>query len=86
MGRFTEKVNTSPKQKKLKKALEELGHTNVEVWWENLESVMEMCGPEGGYFFCSDQDTFEPIGYSFNEAMEYIRTESYLKVNKEVPK
>jgi len=73
MGRYSEKVNNSLKQKKIKKILEEYGHTNVEVWWDNLESATEMCGMGGGYSFSSDQETLEPIGYSFNEAIEYIK-------------
>jgi hypothetical protein len=74
MGYWVDKVNASPKQKKIKKALEELGHTNVEVWWEQLESAMEMCGPGGGYAFHSDQESMEPLGYSFEEAMEKLCT------------
>lgn len=72
MGRFSEKVNTSPKQKKIKQRLEELGNTAVEVWWEPLEAACEMCGNGGGFFFSSEEFTLEPIGYSFDEAMEYI--------------
>lgn len=78
MGRHFEKVNNTPKQKKIKKRLEELGNTDVEVWWEKLESACEMCGMGGGYFFSSEEYCLEPIGYSFDEAMEYI--ENY-KVN-----
>lgn len=44
MGRYYDKVNSSPKAKKIKKRLEELGNTDVEVWWEQLESACEMCG------------------------------------------
>ena len=80
MGQYSEKINTSPKQKKIKKALEEKGHTNVEVWWECLESACEMCGMGGGYFFHSDQEELEPIGYSFNEAIEAIEEWSWLDV------
>ena len=80
MGEYAEKVNTSPKQKKIKKALESLGHTNVEVWWENIGTAVEMCGPDGGYFFHSDQECLEPLGYSFNEAMEAIEKWTWLKV------
>ena len=75
MGRYFDKVNTSSKAKKIKKKLEELGNTDVEVWWEPIESAMEMCGNGGGYFFSSEEYTLEPIGYSFDEAMEII--ESY---------
>lgn len=83
MGQYFEKVNTSPKQKKLKKALEDIGHTNVEVWWENLGAAMEMCGPEGGYLFCSDQEDICPLGYSFNEALETINSSEWLKVKED---
>ena len=31
-----------------------------------------MGGYEGGYLFCSDVCTCEPLGYSFNEAWEYL--------------
>ena len=72
MGRYSVKVNTSPKQKKIRKRLEELGNTDVEVWWEQLESACEMCGLGGGFFFSSEEFTLEPIGYSFEEAMEAI--------------
>lgn len=71
-GRYSEKVNTSPNQKKLKKRLEELGHTNVEVWWETVRGSLEMSGAEGGVFFSSDQCELEPVGYSYEEAFEYI--------------
>lgn len=80
MGEYAEKVNVSPKQKKIKKALEAKGHTGVEVWWEQLGSAMEMSGPEGGYFFHSDQNDHEPLGYSLNEAMEAIEKWKWLHV------
>ena len=83
MGKYAEKINTSPKQKNLKKALEGIGHTNVEVWWDKLESAMEMCGMGGGYMFCSDQEEIYPIGYSFNTAMEFIINADYLKIIEE---
>lgn len=81
MGKYTEKVNSTPKQKKLKRALEELGHTNVEVWWEKLSPAMEMCGMGGGYMFSSDQEEIHPIGYSFSEAISFISNASYLKIS-----
>lgn len=79
MGRYCEKVNTSPKQKKIKKKLEELGHANVEVWWEQLESANEMCGMGGGYFFCSDQEDLNPIGYSFEDVMDTIENSGWIE-------
>ena len=82
MGKYAEKVNTSPNQKKIKKALEEIGHTNVEVWWDKLQSAMEMCGMGGGYMFCSDQEEIYPIGYSFDSAMEFITNANYLKLKR----
>jgi hypothetical protein len=83
MGKYADKVNTSPNQKKLKAALETKGHTNVEVWWEPLEPGCEMGGPFGGYFFCSDQNPCqEPIGYSFSDAMEAIKEWPWLDVRE----
>ena len=70
-GKYT--PNKSPKCKKLKMKLEENGHTNVFVWYESLGTNVEMCGCSGGYMYCSDQRSIEPIGYSFNEAMELIK-------------
>jgi hypothetical protein len=80
MGRYSDKINTSPKQKKIKKALEEIGHTNIEVWWENLGAAVEMCGMSGGYFFHSDQEEHYPLGLSFDEVIELISRASWLKV------
>ncbi|BBF41990.1 hypothetical protein lbkm_0671 [Lachnospiraceae bacterium KM106-2] len=71
-GKYYSRVNVSQKQKKIKKRLEELGNTDVEVWWEKLEHAVEMGGMGGGFFFCSNEYSLEPIGYSFDEAMEYI--------------
>jgi len=71
-GKYSEHVNESRNQIKLKKKLEELGHTNVEVWWEAVKGGYEMGGYEGGYLFCSDVCTCEPLGYSFDEAWEYL--------------
>lgn len=88
MGTYTDKkINNTPKAKKLKNKLEELGHQNVEVWWENISRGSEMSGYEGGWFFCSqiiEKDTedtyFEPLGYNFEEAMEYI--ENYCDIRE----
>lgn len=82
MGEYAEKVNTSPRQKKIKAALEEIGHTNVEVWWEQLGPAAIMCGPDGGYFFHSDQMDLEPIGYSLAEALECIESSPWLNVKE----
>lgn len=71
-GKYSEHVNESRNQIKLKKKLEELGHTNVEVWWENISGSYEMGGYDGGFFFCSDVCSYEPLGYSFNEAWELL--------------
>lgn len=68
MGRMFPKVNTSRNQLKIKKRLEELGHTNVEVWWEPVK----MCGLDGGFFFSSEECILEPLGYSFDEAIAYV--------------
>lgn len=83
MGKYKEKVNNTPKQKKIKKKLEELGHTNVEVWWEQLESANEMCGMGGGYLFCSCQEDINPIGYSLEDAMDTIENSSWLDVRED---
>jgi len=80
LGKYFEKVNASPKQKIIKKALEALGHTNVEVWWEPLMPAIEMGGMGGGFFFTSDQEMLEPLGYSFKEVMEAIDEWDWLKV------
>lgn len=80
MGKYAEKINASPNQKKIKKALEVIGHTNVEVWWDKLEPAVEMCGIGGGYMFSSDQEEIYSIGYSFNRAMEFISNADYLRV------
>ena len=79
MGRYFERVNTSPKQKKIKKRLEELGNTDVEVWWEPLSAACEMGGRGGGFMFSSSEYELELIGYSFEEAMEII--EDYAVTN-----
>lgn len=71
-GTYFEKVNTSRNALKLKKKLEGLGHTNVEVWYEPVRGGCEMCGYDGGVFFHSDQSELEPVGYSYEEASEYI--------------
>lgn len=72
IGRMYPKVNTSRNQLKLKRRLEELGHTKVEVWWEPVRNGPEMCGPEGGFFFSSEENILEPLGYSFEEAIECV--------------
>lgn len=79
-GIYSKKVNTSRNQLKLKKKLEELGHTNVEVWWEPVSSGGEMCGYEGGVFFHSDQNEIEPLGYSYEEANDYIDNTNFFNV------
>lgn len=77
MGKYTEKkVNNTPKAKKIKKYLENLGHTNVEVWYETIKKGCEMSGYEGGWAFCSgieDEEYFDPcLGYNIEEALESI--------------
>ena len=80
MGKYTnKKVNNTPKAKKIKKRLEELGHKNVEVWYEPIRSGVEMSGYEGGWAFCSDncdddyESYFDPcLGYNFEEALEAV--------------
>jgi hypothetical protein len=75
------KTNNTPKAKKIKKKLEELGHTDVHVWYEQLEPGHIMAGPTGGYCFTSDQWSYDGLGYSFNEAMEMLSDGNYYKVN-----
>lgn len=77
MAKYTDKkVNNTPKARKLKKKLEELGHKNVEVWYETVRTGCEMSGYEGGWSFCSsneDEEHFDPcLGYNFEEALETI--------------
>lgn len=77
MGKYTDKkVNNTPKAKKIKKYLENLGHTNVEVWYEPIRKGCEMGGYEGGWAFCSgneEEEYFEPcLGYNIEEALENI--------------
>lgn len=78
MGKYTNnKVNNTPKAKKIKKRLEELGHINVEVWYETVRNGCEMSGYEGGWVFCSgneeDEEYFDPcLGYNVEEALESI--------------
>jgi hypothetical protein len=64
----------SPRSRKLKVALERLGHTNVTVRWEPIGPALEMCGHSGGYFFESDQATgVNPLGISLDEAMHWVK-------------
>lgn len=71
-GRYFYKVNESRNQLKLKRKLEELGHTNVEVWYEPVRRGPEMCGPEGGVFFCSEQEMLMPLGYNYEQARQFV--------------
>lgn len=81
MGRYTDKkVNNTVKANYIRRQLEDLGHQNVEVWWETIRRGCEMGGYEGGWFFCSSIETedtsddyFEPLGYNFQEALETIQ-------------
>ena len=74
------KTNSTPKAKKLKTQLESFGHTDVHVWWENLGMAVEMCGCSGGYMALSEQmrHEIEPLGYSFTEAENHIKTATWL--------
>ena len=71
--------NKSRKEKIIKAALERLGHTNVFVWWESLGPRIEMCGPTGGYMFCSDKTDLVALGYSFDAVMELVNSTAWLK-------
>ena len=72
MGEYAERVNATPKQRKIKKAMEAKGYTGVEVWWESLSQACEMGGMGGGYFAASNQMYIEPLGYSLDEAIEMV--------------
>lgn len=76
------KANMTPKAKNIKKKLEGIGHTSVFVWWENIGAALEMSGPPGGYMACSDQTSIEPLGLSFADAMEYIESACWLRVDR----
>jgi hypothetical protein len=73
--------NKSQKCKKIKTKLEENGHTNVFVWYETIGTAAEMGGNSGGYMYVSDQSQIEPIGYSFEEAMEVINGDWHKVIN-----
>lgn len=82
-GKYYNKVNTSRNSLKLKKRLEQMGHTNVEVWWEPVSGGCEMGGYDGGVFFHSDQNELEPLGYSYEEANEYIEDSKLFEVDRD---
>lgn len=71
-----ELVINKEQAKKIVKELEELGHKNVEVWYETIRGGAEMSGYEGGWAFCSgdeEESYFDPcLGYNFEEALENI--------------
>ena len=73
-GRYFYKVNESRNQLKLKRKLEELGHTNVEVWYEPVRRGPEMGGPEGGVFFSSEEEPIAPLGYNYDEAYKFAES------------
>jgi hypothetical protein len=75
------KTNNTPKTKKIKKRLEELGHTDVHVWYEKLEPGHIMAGPMGGYCFTSDQWDYDQIGYSVNDVIETLNDTNYYKTD-----
>lgn len=91
MGIYTnQKINNTSKANKIKKRLEELGHKNVEVWYEKIRKGCEMSGYEGGWAFCSrneetEESYFDPcLGYNFEEALETI--EEYNLLEEETSK
>lgn len=63
----------TPKAQKIKKALEEAGQVEVKVWWEPVTAGCEMGGPEGGWFFTSQDNSVEPLGCSVDEALSAIK-------------
>lgn len=73
------KISNSLKARKLKKRLEELGHTNINIWYEPVRRGCEMGGYEGGWFFTSSTVTentednyFDVLGYNIEEALEAV--------------
>lgn len=63
--------------RKLREALESRSFTGVRVTWEPVTRAMEMCGPGGGWLAETDQRV-EPLGLSFDEAMDHIKTAPWL--------
>jgi hypothetical protein len=78
------KTNNTPNAKKLKVKLEEYGHTDIHVWWEQLGPAMEMCGNSGGYMFVSNEMDIQPIGLSFDEAMDHLAKSRWYDTSDEL--
>lgn len=76
------KTNSSPRAKIIKTLLETKGHSDVHVWWEPFGAAMEMCGNSGG-FMCVTKElaAIEPLGLSFNEAVDHIKTVPWLDLS-----
>ena len=80
-------MGESRNAKKIRTALEKLGHTNVVVWWEQPWGDLEMQGAMGGFMYASDQRSGEPpkkglkegcgepLGLCFSDTMERIHYE-----------
>lgn len=69
----------SPRMRKLRAALEGVGHTKIKIRWEPIGPALEMCGHSGGYIFESEQTqalrempSVIPLGLSLDEAMERV--------------
>lgn len=68
------KKQPSYNSQKLVAVLRELGHTGIKVRWEPLGGAAEMCGPSGGWFFASDQQSgVNPLATSIASAIEVAR-------------
>ncbi len=76
------KYNNTPKQRKIKKALEDIGQTEVKVWWEPVSGSFEMGGMDGGFMFKSEEEGIQQIGYSFDEALENIEDADWLIIEQ----
>jgi hypothetical protein len=70
----------SPRMRKLRRALEEAGHTGIKLRWEPIGPALEMCGHSGGYIFESKQTrshlrempSIIPLGLSCAEALARV--------------
>ena len=56
--------------RRVRKALEQLGHSDLDVWWEPKGAATEMCGEGGGFMFKSAQSGGTwPLGFSVKDAL-----------------
>lgn len=69
------------KQARLVAMLHQHGHTNVRVWWERITAAMEMCGQGSGWMAETDQVGVEPLGLSYDRAVDHIQTAAWMTPN-----